>query len=420
MLRLRLSLLVIMTVSISMTQSAEPWPKPGSLPKSATYPDPRVRFDGTTIATVKDWETQRRPELKTLFEHYMYGRLPASSKLMKCSLLYENTKAFDGKVWLREIELEYQVNEITNPTPIRLLIAVPSHHDKPVPCFVGLMFCGNHAIVPDEGIRIPDSWQYDRQPGVVKNKASAEGRGKQMETWPIELITSKGFGLAAFYAGDVQPDRPNVAEAMRTILPKDSDTATVMSWAFGIHRVVDFLQNEKSVDGKKLIAVGHSRLGKATLLAGAFDDRIAVVIPHQAGCGGTGPSRHNDPKAEAVSRINTSFPHWFCSNFKEFNDDTERLPFDQNGLVALCAPRAVLYSNAVEDLWANPSGQLAILKAAEPVYKLYGVDGCATRDMPEVNQLIDSRLGYFIRPGKHSMTTTDWQAFLKYAAKWTK
>src|SRR5205085_5634423 len=141
-------------------------------------------------------------------------------------------------------------------------------------------------------------------------------------------------------------------------------------WAWGCHRAVDYLLTDKGIDGKRLAVVGHSRLGKTALLAGAFDDRIAVVIPHQSGCGGAGPSRTKNPKAETVKRINTSFPHWFCDNFKQFNDDPSKLPFDQHGLVALVAPRPVLFSNAVEDQWANPDGQFDVLKAADPVYRL--------------------------------------------------
>ena len=114
------------------------------------------------------------------------------------------------------------------------------------------------------------------------------------------------------------------------------------------------------------------------------------------------------------------FPHWFDGNFKKFNDDPSKLPFDQHCLIALCAPRPVLVPNAEEDLWANPSGQLEMLKAATPVYQLLGVEGLATGVTPELNKLIDSRLGYVIRPGKHAMTRADWEVFLTYADKWLK
>ena len=84
------------------------------------------------------------------------------------------------------------------------------------------------------------------------------------------------------------------------------------------------------------------------------------------------------------------------------------------------SPRPVLFTNASEDLWANPSGQFAVLKAAEPAYKLFGVEGCSAEKMPPENQLVKSRLGYFIRPGKHSMTTPDWKVFLEFADVWLK
>ncbi len=118
---------------------------------------------------------------------------------------------------------------------------------------------------------------------------------------------------------------------------------------------------------------------------------------------------------ESVKRINTSFPHWFNDAFKEFNDQPDRLPFDQNGLVALVAPRPVLFTNALDDTWANPAGQFEVLKAADSVYRFLGVEGLEADQMPEPGTLIDSRLGYHIRPGKHSMGKDDWKVFLDYA-----
>ncbi len=144
------------------------------------------------------------------------------------------------------------------------------------------------------------------------------------------------------------------------------------------------------------------------------------MIPNQAGCGGSGPSRHSDPKAEPVERINKAFPHWFNGHFKAFGGDPSKLPFDQNGLVALCAPRPVLFTNAAEDLWANPSGQFEVLRAANPAYKLYGVDGITAEKMPGHNELVASRLGYWIRPGKHAMSPPDWKTYMDYADVWLK
>src|SRR5262249_26018850 len=151
------------------------------------------------------------------------------------------------------------------------------------------------------------------------------------------------------------------------------------------------------------------------LLAAAFDERIALAIPHQAGCGGTAPSRTTNPKAETVKAINTSFPHWFNSTFKEFNDQVDRLPFDQHCRIALGAPRPVLLSNAQEDQWANPDGQFEMLRAADPVYRLVGAGGLEGKQMPEPGRLSGGPLGYYVRSGQHSMTREDWKVFLDFA-----
>ncbi|HJZ93102.1 MAG TPA: acetylxylan esterase, partial [Gemmataceae bacterium] len=108
-------------------------------------------------------------------------------------------------------------------------------------------------------------------------------------------------------------------------------------------------------------------------------------------------------------------PHWFNAAFKQFNDDPTRLPFDQHCLVALCAPRPVLFSNAAEDLWANPEGQFEVLKAADPVYRFLGAGGLDAKEVPPLGKLSPSTLGYFIRAGQHSMTAEDWRAFLDFA-----
>ena len=127
----------------------------------------------------------------------------------------------------------------------------------------------------------------------------------------------------------------------------------------------------------------------------------------------TTPSRGKT--GESVQRINTVFPHWFNARYKQFNTEPERLPFEQNALVALCAPRPVLFGNAVEDEWANPVGQFEMLQAADPVYRFLGVEGLKAATMPPMEELSPGRLGYFIRPGKHSMTAGDWRQFMKFA-----
>ena len=392
---------------------------------AADFPDPLVMSDGSKVATKDDWNEKRKPELKELFQKHMYGRYPGVRTKISAKVLHEDEKAFGGIGTLREVELSVGIKDCP---PMHLLMAFPNERPKAgSPVFVGMNFSGNHTLTADDKIRIPTAWMYDNGPGVKKNRATEEGRGKAAKVWPLEQIVKAGYGVVTFYSGDVDPDTKDSRGGMRpfiTPIPKgpvpDDFPSTIMCWAWGIHRAVDYVVTQPEFNAKRIAAVGHSRLGKTVLVATAFDDRIAVAFPHQAGCGGTAPSRQSNPKAESVKRINTSFPHWFSGSFKDFNDDTAKLPFDQHSLLALCAPRAVLYSNATEDQWANPTGQFEMMKLATPVYKLHGAEGIGATEFPEVGHVLDSRLGYWIREGKHEMNAEDWKVFAGFADKWMK
>ncbi len=418
---MRRTLAVLLLLGTAMTRAAD-FPPPEKLPSHPGLPDPLIMFDGARVTTREQWEKKRRPELKALFEHYMYGKLPTDHGRRKdgkldVHLLHEDRQAFGGKATLRELAVSVAPR---GAEAVHLLLVVPNERKGPAPVFVGMNFCGNHALVDDPKVAVPLSWMYPGHPGVKNNRASVAGRGKEKEVWALEQSIDRGYAVATFYNGDIEPDQKDKREGVRQILSRAEEThgdatATIMAWAWGISRVIDYLVTDRDLDARRIAVVGHSRLGKTAILAAAFDERIALAIPHQAGCGGTAPSRQHNPRAESVARINSSFPHWFCDNFKKFNDDPSRLPFDQNCLAALVAPRPLLFTNAVEDQWANPQGQFEVLKAAEPVYKLLGAGGLDTDKMPEPGRLIGSRLGYFIRPGIHSMTKDDWKVFLDFA-----
>ena len=416
-MRFLLPLLGVIAVTVPV-EAADP-------PKAFAFPDPLVMTDGTKVAAADDWTKKRKPELKELFQQHMYGRYPAVATKLTAKVLFEDATAFGGAGTLKEVELSLGIKDCP---PIYLLVATPNARPKAgAPAFVGLNFSGNHTLTADERVRVTGNWMYPNGPGVKGNKATAEGRGKAKWVWPLADIVKAGYAVVTCYSGDIEEDRkeatgplrPFVAPPPPGTLPPDH-TATVMLWAWGVHRMVDFVAADNTFDSERIAVVGHSRLGKCALLAGAFDDRIACVFPHQAGCGGTGPSRHDDPKAEGVKRINTSFPHWFCGSFKGFNDAVEKLPFDQHSLLALCAPRPVLYTNATDDQWANPSGQFDMMKRATPVYELLGVKGMEAAKIPEVGKPADSRLGYWVRAGKHEMNGEDWKTFLAFADKWMK
>jgi hypothetical protein len=392
---------------------------PASLPSQQSLPDPLLMLDGRKVDSREMWERERRPELKRLFQHYMYGYLPARPRTMNAVVEREDAKYFGGKATKREVALDSGGGRT-----IHLLCIFPNAK-KQAPVFVCIAFCGTYAVVNDPTIPVPRGWMFPTK-GVVNNVATEAGRGSQIDVWNIERTIDRGYGVALFYYGDVEPDNKESRDGARHSILRYSknahgpmDWGAVAAWAWGAQRVVDYLVKDPSVDKKRIAVVGHSRNGKAALVAGAFDERISLTISHQSGCGGAAPSRGT--VGESVKAINTAFPHWFNANFKQFNDSPAQLPFDQHELVALCAPRAVLLSNAEKDTWANPAGQFDVLQAADPVYRFLGVEGLKAAEMPPMNTLVRSRLGYFIRPGEHSMKQVDWDAFLDFAdAHWRK
>ena len=407
---------------VSLTNAAD-LPSVSELKPVAELPDPLVMFDGGKVATPEQWNRNRRPELIALFQHYMYGRPPAAPQSIATAIHGVDSNYFGGKATKKEVTISFG----PPGTPkIELLLVVPNSPPgkpaAPKPVFLGINFCGNHTLLDDPTIVLPTAWMPEHCLGCREHQATDAGRGSQKEVWAVEQTIDRGYALACFYCGDLDPDQNDFSDGVHPFYVAPGqvgraphDWGTIAAWAWGMQRAVDYLVTDPKIDRTRIAIVGHSRLGKTALLAGALDERIALVIPHQAGCGGTAPSRHK--VGETVKQINDRFPHWFCGEFKKFNDQVDRLPFDQNCLVALCSPRPVLLSNAQEDTWADPEGQFRVLQAADSTYRLLGSKGLNGRSYPEVDHLLDTPLGYYIRPGKHAMTTGDWKVFLDFADK---
>ena len=183
-------------------------------------------------------------------------------------------------------------------------------------------------------------------------------------------------------------------------------------------RALDYFEKDKDANASKVIAFGHSRLGKTSLWAGATDQRFAGVISNNSGCGGAALSKRKF--GETIAKINHSFPHWFCDNFNQYNENEEALAVDQHQLLSLIAPRPLYVASAEGDQWADPKGEFLSAYYASPVWDLYNKQGIADMQMPNVNEPIHNTVSYHIRSGKHDVTDYDWENYIKWADTFIK
>lgn len=380
--------------------------------------------DGTKVIDSSIWTAKRRPEILDLFSTYVYGKFPS----VESEITYEEISVNQAALGGSAIRHEVAISCVSSTKKMRIILAlyIPKSALAPVPIFLGSNFNGNQAVDQDESISINTQWMRNTvdKKSVVNNRATEFSRGFEATRWPLPLIIEKGFGAATFYYGDVEADHPNGwKNGIRAALSprgessefEDDDWGAISAWSWGLTRALDYLVTNPAVDSEKVALIGHSRLGKAALWAGALDERFALVVSNNSGAGGISLARRDF--GESISSINENFPHWFCGNYKRFNASPEKLPVDMHQLAALIAPRPLYIASAQEDVWADPKGEFLAGKNAEPVYALFGKPGLGVDEWPPVNHPVGDFIGYHMRTGKHDVTTYDWQQFLRFASR---
>lgn len=392
--------------------------KVGNLP----LPDPLICLDGTKVSDAKTWQSKRRAEVFGLFQTHVYGRSPAKPANLVYEIIKTDQQALSGKATRKEVAI-YLTGKKDGPR-LDLLLFVPNGVKGPVPAFLGCNFNGNHAVHADPGISLNTAWMRNSQDkkSVVNNRATEFSRGSEASRWQVEMLIAKGYALATYYYGDVEPDHADGwKDGLRAAMSKDgantkfpSDAwGAIGAWAWGLSRGLDYLEKDKAVDAKHVAVIGHSRLGKTSLWAGAADERFAMVISNNSGEGGAAISRRDF--GETIAVLNKNFPHWFCGNYKLYTDHAENLPVDMHELVALAAPRPIYIASAAEDTWADPKGEFLAGKFAEPVYALFGKKGTGVAEWPAIDRPVGEFIGYHVRTGKHDVTAYDWEQYLRFA-----
>jgi hypothetical protein len=382
-------------------------------------PDPLVTLSGDPVANATAWRKVRRPEILNLFREHVYGRSPRRPRSVPFEVTTVEEDALDGIARRKEVTIWFR-GEKQGPA-MSLLMYLPRSAD-PSPAFLGLNFGGNHSISNDPDITFNTGWFRDKpDEGYVDHHATAETRGVYASRWPVEMIVQRGYALGTIYYGDIDPDFDDgfqngvhpLFDEPAGERPADA-WGSISAWAWGLSRALDYLELDADVDASRVAVLGHSRLGKTALWAGAQDERFALVISNDSGCGGAALSRRRF--GETVARINSSFPHWFCDNFNRYNDNEDALPVDQHMLVALMAPRPVYIASAVEDGWADPRGEFLSGVRATPVYHLFGKQGLEEIGDPAVDEPRNSgSIGYHVRSGGHDVTDFDWRQYVGFA-----
>ncbi len=387
------------------------------LPLREELPDPLITACGEQVADATTWESVRRPEILRLLRHYMYGYEPAAPEEVAAVVTDTATDFLNGKATRKLVDLSYRP---PGAPVLHLLLIVPNQRTGPAPLFLGANFFGNHTVIDDPDIPLTDVWVPDRAEGQVDNRATEASRGTASERWAIEQSIDRGYAVATFYHGDLDPDLDDYENGIHPFYRDDpqaprgrEEWATIAAWAWGLVRAVDYLVGDPDVDSQRIAVMGHSRNGKAALWAGALDPRIALVVANQSGCSGAALSRRG--VGESLYVMNRVNPHWFSLAYHDFGGYELYLPFDQHFLISLIAPRPVLVASAEDDAWADPEGEFLGAVAADPVYRLLDGSGIAVDTMPPTGQLIDSRIGYHIRPGDHGVGAEDWTVFLDFA-----
>lgn len=372
-----------------------------------TLPDAFTMADGTPVRTRKQWMEKRRPELLKLFAEEEYGTSPAGpADGMHFKVVRTTDNLYGGKVKAKEIIVYFAKDE---KNYIRMVEFLPADATGPVPVFLGMNFKGNHTLTDEDWVSIPTKKElssyavYD----LTDRGTRATENGKTGR-WDVQRLTSAGYGLVSYYYCDVTPDfDEGLGRGVHRYFKKGNYTwKAIGAWAWSLSRAMDYLETDPDVDAGKVAVFGHSRLGKAALWAGAQDERFAMVIANESGCGGDALFRRH--YGETAEIINKHFPHWFCDNFWKYNENEAALPFDQHELLALIAPRPVYVASAEDDQHSDPKGQrLAAEEAAKVYARFWGAKAA-------------EKVGYHHRQGKHDVKPEDWDHYIEFADKYLK
>ncbi len=374
--------------------------------KVGTYrlPDPLVLADGQPVRDAGAWFNRRRPEILELYRSQVFGRVPPTAPQVSFKVLETDPNAVDGRAVRRHVVIRCG-DPRTGPA-IHLELYLPARALHPVPVLLHATFHGDPSA----------------QTGL-----EAELARRFHEMGPVAEFIARGYGYAVYRYTDLQPDHAGTAGSGVMALarggaagpPAGDAWGALGAWAWGASRVLDYLATDPAVDAARVALIGHSRLGKTALWAGAQDPRFAVVFASCSGEMGAALARRDF--GETIDDIAGRFGYWFAPNFQRYVGAWNDLPVDAHLLIALNAPRPVFITGGSRDLWADPRGEFLAAVAAGPVYRLLGRKDLGTVDPPPLDTTVGAgELAFREHDGDHAITAGDWQAFLEFAGPYLR
>ena len=370
---------------------ANPYPK---------LPDPLVLKNGQKVTTAQMWWNQRRPEIVEDFDREIYGRVPMETPKVNWEITSTSNEK-NGEVPVITKQLVGHVDNSSFPAvtvDIQLTLTTPADATGPVPVIMEFGFGGRFAMAGRGG---GPTWQQ---------QVLAKGWGYAIIV-PNSIQADNGAGLTQGIIGLCNKGKPR----------KVDDWGALRAWAWGAGRALDYFETDKSVDAKQVGLEGHSRYGKATLVAMAYDQRFAIAYVSSSGAGGASLFRRDC--GEIVENVAGSGEyHWMAGNFLKYAGPLtwDDLPIDAHELVALCAPRPVFISSGSNngDAWVDARGMFMAAVGAGPIYKLLGRKDMGTTEFPPIETtLIDGDVAFRQHSGGHT-PGPNWPTFLTFAQRY--
>jgi hypothetical protein len=360
-----------------------------------------VSAEGKPITTPEEWFHIRRPQIISLFGNLLYGTVPAPASPLKVSYHTVNTdpQFMNGRATRKDVLIRFE--NARGKAEMLILVFVPNDASKPVPAFLMLSFDNTRRSSFNADPAHPDQFRNG---------------------WPIGEFFKRGFGFVAIYQQDLVGH--NEVEFLGSIqhlfyrdgqsFPKAYEWGVISAIAWSASRALDYLETDHDIDASRVAILGHSKCGKAALWAAAQDQRFALAISAESGHPGAALSRRKS--GETLEKMVTRFPYWLCRNAWKFANNEDDLPVDQHMLLACIAPRPLYVMSGVDDRWADPRGEYLSAYHASAVYRLLGKKGLESEASPPVGEaILQSDVGYHIRPGGHSLELFDWLKFLEFA-----